>query len=113
MKASMSRRSALRKIGGSGAALATLASLTAPLEGAETSPGPKLKGRIHQSVCQWCYKQIPLEELCIAAKGMGLQSIDLVEVKDLPTLKKHGLICAMVTGVPGMIANGLNRSENH
>jgi hydroxypyruvate isomerase len=109
----MSRRSALRKIGGSGAALATLASLTAPLGGAETSPEPKLKGRIRQSVCRWCYEKTPLEELCIAAKGMGLQSIDLIEVKDLPVLTKHGLICAMVTGVPGMIGSGLNRMENH
>jgi hydroxypyruvate isomerase len=109
----MSRRSALRKIGGSGAALATLASLTVPLEGAETSPEPKLKGRIRQSVCRWCYEKIPLEDLCVAAKGMGLQSIDLIEVKDLAVLKKHGLICAMVTGVPGMIGSGLNRVENH
>ena len=31
----------------------------------------------------------------------------------LPTLKKHGLINAMITGVPGDIPNGLNRVENH
>jgi hydroxypyruvate isomerase len=109
----MSRRSALRKIAGSGAALATLASLPAPLEGAETRTEAKLKGRVRQSVCRWCYKQIPLDDLCAAARAMGLRAIDLVEVKDFPTLKQHGLTCAMVTGVPGMVGSGLNRVENH
>ena len=43
--------------------------------------------------------------------GMGIQSIDLVTVQDFPTLHNYGLICAMVTGVPGNIPNGLNRRE--
>jgi hydroxypyruvate isomerase len=44
---------------------------------------------------------------------MGIQSIDLMEPPDFPTLKKHGLICAMVSGSPGGIGSGLNRAENH
>ena len=44
---------------------------------------------------------------------MGLRSIELLKVEDFPTLKKHGLACAMVSGVPGGIENGLNRLENH
>jgi hydroxypyruvate isomerase len=56
---------------------------------------------------------VDLEDLCVAGKEMGLQSIELLEVKDFPVLKKHGLICAMVTGVPGGITEGLNRIENH
>src|ERR1043166_8023014 len=44
---------------------------------------------------------------------MGLQSVELLEVKDFATLKKHGLTCAMVSGVPGGITKGLNRVENH
>ena len=32
---------------------------------------------------------------------------------DFPTLKKHDLICAMVSGVPGGINDGFNRLENH
>ena len=44
---------------------------------------------------------------------MGLESVELLEVRDFPTLKKHGLVCAMVSGVPGGITNGLNRKENH
>jgi hydroxypyruvate isomerase len=34
-------------------------------------------------------------------------------VKDFPTLKKHDLVCAMVSGVPGGIPDGFNRLENH
>jgi hydroxypyruvate isomerase len=44
---------------------------------------------------------------------MGLQSVELLTVKDFPTLKKHDLVCAMVSGVPGGIETGLNRTENH
>jgi hydroxypyruvate isomerase len=44
---------------------------------------------------------------------MGLQSVELLEVKDFPTLKKHGLTCAVVSGVPGSITSGLNHVENH
>lgn len=44
---------------------------------------------------------------------MGLSSVELLEVKDFPTLQKYGLQCAMVSGVPGGITDGLNRIENH
>jgi hydroxypyruvate isomerase len=56
---------------------------------------------------------VSLEDLCRAATDIGIQSIDLMEVPDFDTLKKHGLICAMVSGVPGGIGSGLNRVENH
>jgi hydroxypyruvate isomerase len=110
MNSLISRRSALRGIGGVAAALAAGSRLAS---GAEPAPAARLKGRIRHSVCRWCYQDIPLEELCQAAKAIGLESVDLLEVKDFPTLKRHGLTCAMVTGVPGMIGSGLNRPENH
>ena len=74
-----------------------------------------------QSVCQWCYRQIPLEDLCAAAADMGLVSVELVQPADFPVLKKHGLICAM-TGSPstkvgnvtvGGIDKAWNRLEYH
>jgi hydroxypyruvate isomerase len=110
MNKPISRRSALRGIGGVAAMLTANPRLAS---GADAPPATKLKGRIRHSVCRWCYQKIPLEDLCRAAKAIGLESIDLVETKDLPTLKEHGLVCAMVTGVPGMIGSGLNRVENH
>ena len=113
MKTSITRRSALGRVAGSAAVLAAASSLHARLEAAEAAAGASLKGRIHHSVCKWCYPKISLEDLCVSGKEMGLQSIELLEVKDFATLKKHGLICAMVSGVPGGITSGFNRLENH
>lgn len=112
MNPSMSRRSALRKVTTSTVALAAASGLARRMNAAEAALG-NLKGHINHSVCQWCYGKIPLDDLCQAAAEMGIKSIDLMETKDFPTLKKHGLICAMVSGVPGGIGSGLNRKENH
>jgi hydroxypyruvate isomerase len=109
----ISRRSAFRKFAGTAAALSAASNLSFRLDAAENALGTKLKGHINHSACRWCYKDIPLEDLCKAANDIGLKSIDLVEASDFPTLKKFGLTCAMVTGVPGMIPHGLNRIENH
>jgi hydroxypyruvate isomerase len=113
MKAKLSRRSAIQKIAGSAAA-ATVASLAPRFAAAEESLAKaQLKDRINHSVCKWCFPKIALEDLCKAGKEIGLRSIELLETKDFPTLKKYDLTCAMVTGVPGAIPNGLNRIENH
>jgi hydroxypyruvate isomerase len=108
MKHRLSRRSALGRLASSTAGLATLASVSSSPAAATT-----LKGRIRHSVCRWCYGKLPLEELCAAAKDIGLQSVELLETSDFPTLQQHGLVCAMVSGVPGGITDGLNRIENH
>jgi hydroxypyruvate isomerase len=113
MKNAMSRRSALRKVTGGTVAAAAAAGLARRLQAADEAVGSKLKYRINHSVCKWCYDKIPLEEFCQAGKKIGLQSVELLEVKDFPTLKKHDLVCAMVSGVPGGITKGLNRVENH
>jgi hydroxypyruvate isomerase len=112
MKTLLTRRSALGRIAGS-TILSAAALLSKRLEAAETAGGSTLKGRINHSVCKWCYPKVSLEDLCQAGKEMGLSSIELLEVKDFETLKKHGLMCAMVSGVPGGITRGLNRLENH
>jgi len=113
MKTKLSRRSALRKITGGAAGLAAVSSLAHRIMAADEAIGSKLKGRVNHSVCKWCYNKIPLEEFCQSAREIGLQSVELLEVKDFPTLKKYGLVCAMVSGVPGGITSGLNRLENH
>lgn len=112
MRNQLSRRSALRKVAGGAAVLAVASNLSRRLAAAEQA-APKLKGRINHSVCKWCYGKIPLDEFCVAAKGIGLQSVELLGVKDFPTLKKHDLTCAVVGGIPGGIGSGLNRVENH
>jgi hydroxypyruvate isomerase len=102
----LSRRSALLST-----AAATAASLTTRIQAADATSG--LKGRIHHSVCKWCYSKTSLEDLAKFAKELGISSIELLEVKDIPTVNKYGLTCAMVSGIPGGITEGLNRLENH
>ncbi len=112
MNQKLSRRSAIRNLTLGSAALSAVATF-GPKATAEDAPTAKRKGKINHSVCKWCYGKIPLEEFCKPAKDMGIQSVELLEVKDFPTLKKFDLSCAMVSGVPGGITSGLNRKENH
>ena len=73
-----SRRSSLKKIAGT-AALTVLGSvLSERILAAEKAMPPSLRGKINHSVCRWCYNDIPLEELCKAAKEMGISSVELV-----------------------------------
>ncbi len=72
----------------------------------------KLKGRLKQSACRWCYNKVAFDDLAQAAKAMGLVGLDLVDKKDWPTLKKYGLQATMVYGA-GNIPDALNRLENH
>jgi hydroxypyruvate isomerase len=111
MKTYLTRRSAVSRMLGTAAVFGAAASLGERLTAADAASG--LKGRVNHSVCKWCYPKIALEDLCKAGKEMGLTSIELLEVKDFETLKKHDLACAMVSGVPGGIETGLNRLENH
>jgi hydroxypyruvate isomerase len=104
------RRSLLRAAAGAAAAGAAW-----PLTG--TAWAGKLKGRIHQSVCLWCYDgfmrrtKMSLDQFAAACARIGLRSIELTTPDQWPTLKKHGLICAMSTSHG--IAKGLNRIANH
>ncbi len=113
MSYSISRRSAMRRFVGGSAALAAAGTLARGLAGAEPVAEVKLKGRIHHSVCRWCYGKLSLEELCKAAKAMGIASIDLVGPKEWPTLQKYGLTCAMANGAGMGIGKGFNRVELH
>ena len=72
-----------------------------------------LKGNINHSVCAWCYSGISLEELCQAAKKMGLKAIDLVGPKDWPILKKYGLDSAMCNGAEINLTDGFNDTKFH
>ncbi|MES2692403.1 MAG: TIM barrel protein [Verrucomicrobiota bacterium] len=113
----ITRRSALR-LGLGAAALATTASLHAAdaPKGAKKAKAEKAAapqpepstGPIRQSVCKWCFKEIQLEEFCAAAKEMGLESVELLNPEDFPTLKKYGLHCAMVNFPTGKTPQGVN-----
>ncbi len=79
------------------------------------APPAPLKGNIKHSVCKWCYNDIPLDQFCKDVKKMGLQSVELLGPNDWPTLKEHGLTCAMASCLrDGFgISKCFNRTENH
>jgi hydroxypyruvate isomerase len=72
----------------------------------------KRQGRLRQSVCQWCYPGIPLDDLCRQAAALGITSVELLGPDEWPTVQAHGLTCAVANG-PGTIDDGWNRLENH
>ncbi len=113
----MIRRNALKTLTGSALALSMTDSFaTAMNESEPETPyggALALKGRINHSVCRWCYSKIPLDDLCKAAKEMGIKSIDLVGPDEWPTLKKYGLTSAMPQGAGKGIDRGFNDPKLH
>jgi hydroxypyruvate isomerase len=116
MKTHMSRRSAIRKVTAGAAAVAMAAKLS-PARATEDSAPAKLKGRINHSACRWCYGKISLDDLCKAGKEMGMVAIDLLNPNEFETVKKHGLVCSMVSNPTidglGGINKAWNRVEHH
>ncbi len=56
------------------------------------------KGRIHQSIVNWCFEPYwKPEALCQIATQLGCKSIELIAPEYWPTLKKHGLCCALAS----------------
>jgi hydroxypyruvate isomerase len=55
----------------------------------------KVTGRLKQSASRWCYGKIPLPELCVAAKKIGLSGIDLLQQSDWNIVRDHGLTVSM------------------
>jgi hydroxypyruvate isomerase len=103
----LSRRDALK----TGLAATTLASLSAAVSGEESAPARK--GNIHQSTCRWCYKNIPLDQLCEYGAKIGLKGIDLLSVDEWEVPKRYGLLCTMGYAGGGTIPDALNRLEHH
>ena len=114
-----SRRQALKHLAVGSASLVALSNAAcAPKENSqpETTPIPEkkaMKGNINHSVCQWCYDKIPLEELVLAAKDMGITSIDLLGPDQWSVAQKHGLTCAMAYGSSLNLTKGFNDPTLH
>lgn len=108
----MNRRDAVKKV-----ALGTSAALTFPLnavaKGSKVNAVSPLKGNINHSVCQWCYPDLSLDELCLLANEIGLVGIDLIGPKGWPTLKKHKLVSTMCNGAEISLTEGFNHKEFH
>ena len=93
MSAALSRRSALAAAGSLAAAAGV-----AKADHHEEPKADATKGRLKQSVCKWCFRDMSLEELCGHAKALGMVGIDLIDPgEDFETLKSHGLVCTMTS----------------
>ncbi|NBA88876.1 TIM barrel protein [Emticicia sp. CRIBPO] len=112
MQNKSNRREIMKKLIGTAAAI----TLTDGLSAHAFDEAPlALKGNINHSVCRWCYDTIPLEDLAKAAKEMGIQSVELLNVNEFDIVKKHGLTCAMVSSInkDWGIEKGWNKKEHH
>ena len=61
-----------------------------------SKPAAPRKGRIRQSIVHWCFQDHwDVERTCQVAKDLGCLSVEIVGPEHWPTLKKHGLTCAI------------------
>jgi hydroxypyruvate isomerase len=97
----MNRRKSLQSLAAGVAGSLALPELAAAMNALPSD----LKNNINHSVCQWCYSDIPLDQLCQAAAAMGIKSIDLLKWDEWATAQQYGLTCAMA------YANGLGLSK--
>ena len=104
---------ALKKLAGGAAVAIAGASLSYRVAAAEDSLEQGLKGKVNHSVCRWCYNTIPLEDLCKAAKDIGIASIELTGPEEWPLLQKYGLTSAMPWGAGKGINDGFNNPALH
>ena len=100
---------------GSAAAATTLASCTTGAsENSEEAWTGAVNGRIRHSVCLWPFEGSEwawdLETLAGHAADLGLKSVELLSPEQWPTVRKHGLTCAIAgNGMPAPpFMKGLN-----
>jgi len=105
------RRDMIKKTAGLALGFPVADSLRERLDASDKAVG--LKGNVNHSVCRWCYSKIEFEDLCKAAKEIGLTSIELTGPDEWPILKKYGLTSAMPQGAGKGIVNGFNDLRLH
>ncbi len=109
----LSRRQLLRGAA-AGAALALGTQHLSAAEGKAVT-----KGNVKQSIVFWCFntagEKWDVEKTCQVARDLGCGSVEIVDPKDWPTLKKYGLVCAIApNGMPGApFVKGFNNPKYH
>lgn len=92
----LSRRSLIRRLGGTALALGAGIGLPKVARAEEAERFYRVKnGRIQQSVIYWCFKPTSVQDLAAGAAKMGMKSVELVTPEYWPALKELGLICAL------------------
>lgn len=102
-------------LGYGGAAAMTLTACGPGSASAPEEPWTRVvNGRIRQSVVLWCYEASEwawdVDTLAGHAASLGIQSVELVPPAQWPTLREHGLTCAIAgNGMPDPpFVKGLN-----
>ncbi|OON67078.1 hydroxypyruvate isomerase family protein [Hymenobacter sp. CRA2] len=113
MAAAWNRRAALKGLLAGAATVGTAGLAGACRADDKPAAAANLKNNLRHSVCRWCFQDMPLEQLCAAAKQIGISGIDLVGPKDWPTLKKYGLDSPMCNGAEINLTDGFNDSRFH
>lgn len=94
----VSRRDVLQCAAGVAAGAATSA-----LSAGQAIEKAATKGRIKQSIVYWCFKDYwDIDKAAQIARQLGCLSIELLDPELWPTLKKHGLTCA-IAGSHGFV----------
>jgi hydroxypyruvate isomerase len=108
----ISRRNMLQMVAGTGAAGAAALTLGSCATGGRRAGRGVTVGRINQSIVYWCYeKHWDIEKTCQIARYLGCKSVELVDPRYLPTIRKHGLVCAIL-GSHGF-DKGMNNPDYH
>ncbi len=112
------RRPDGRTVGRREAIVATASAIAAavlPVGQRAVRPSGGPAGRLKQSASRWCYRSIPLPDLCKAGKAMGLAGIDLLASDDWPVVREQGLTCSMGYAAlrDDFIPRGFNDPANH
>jgi len=106
----ITRRNVLQGAAGMGAAGAVAFTLSSCAAANKRVKMVATKGRIKQSIAYWCFEKYwDVEKTCQVAKELGCKSVELVEPKDWPTLKKYGLVCALTPS--HLFIKGMNNPE--
>ena len=110
----MNRREAVHSLAGAAAAF-TLGNTkySSNKEEYDKHMTTNIASGINHSVCQWCYRSIPLEEFADQCKDIGIQSIELLSPQDWDVVLSRGMKCAISNGSPLGISRGFNDPQYH
>jgi hydroxypyruvate isomerase len=117
MSHEISRRDLLQGAVAAGAALSLSSLGSSTMSAAEKKA--VVNGRIQQSIVFWCFnvsgEKWDIEKTCQVASTLGCKSIEICGPETWPTLKKHGLTCAIApNGMPGApFMKGFNNLKYH
>src|SRR5215469_16666059 len=77
------------------------------------SPVTARRGRNHQSVSRWCYRDLSVDQLSEYAFKIGLKGVDLLQPEEYEIPCQYGLLCTMGYAGGGEIVSALNDTRNH